>query len=167
MLIRTVNRDWHQPATIVANRPEQSGCTGTCCNLDRILASITMDPFSPGSSDYNSSPLFVSFPAVPNACLDPTKNIVVEFDYAFDAAPTGGVAYWEIAVADATGIHGCVFVGFAATAKLDHIAFTLNSANQSAFTTTGTDPEKIGFIQVLTGGTTTLTITKVVIHFNQ
>jgi len=167
MLTRTVKRDWHQSATIVVNRPGQSGCTGACCNLDRFLASITMAPFFPGSGDYSSSPLFVSFPAVPNACLDPTKNIVVEFDYAFDAAPAGGVANWEIAVTDPTGTFGCVFFGFAATAQSGHIAFTLNSANQSAFTTTGTDPAKVAFIQVLTGGTTSLTITNVVIHFNQ
>ena len=48
MLTQTVKRDWHQPATIVVNRP--SGCTGECCNLDRFLASITMVPSFPGST---------------------------------------------------------------------------------------------------------------------
>jgi hypothetical protein len=167
MLTQTVNRNWYQPTAVVLTRQGQGRCHGECCNLDRFLASITMAPSFPGSTDYSSSPLFVSFPAVPNTCLDPTKFIVVELDYAFDFAPTGGIASWEIAVTDSTGTSVCVFFGFASTDKSNHIAFTLNTGNQSAFTTTATDPAKIAFIDVIATGTTTLTITNVVIHFNQ
>jgi len=170
MLTEKVKRDWHQPATIVVNRGR---CTGECCNLDRFLASITMAPSFPGSTDFSSSPLFVSFPAVPNACLDPTKNIVVELDYTFtfSGPPSAGVASWELAVVDSTGIHVCVFLGFAAydSSGHAHIAFTLNP-NQSAFTTSGTDPAKIAFIDVIApggSGISSLTISNVTIHFNQ
>jgi hypothetical protein len=149
MLTEKVKRDWHQPATIVVNR----GCTGQCCNLDRVPASFTMVPSFPGSTDFTSSPLFVSFPAVPNACLDPTKNIVVELDYTFtfSGPPSAGVASWEIAVTDTTGTSVCVFSGFAAydSSGHAHVAFTLNIGNQSAFTTTGRDPAKIAFIDVI------------------
>ncbi len=172
MLTQTVKRDWHQPSTIVVNRP--SGCTGECCNLDRFLASITMVPSAPGSTDFFSSPLFVSFPAVPNTCLDPTKNIVVELDYTFtfSGPPSAGVATWEIVVVDSSGFFGCTFFGPAAydSSGHAHIAFTLNSPNQSEFTTTGTDPAKIAFIDVTApalSGISSLTISNVTIHFNQ
>ena len=170
MLTQPVNRDWHQPTTIVVNRvyQGQTGCTGGCCNLDRFLASVNMVG-GPGGHLFLSSPFFVSFPAVPYACLDPSKHIVVEFDYVFTtAAPS--VTTWTIAVYGTPITHFNSVI--APTPQLGHLTFTLNTLgfpapDQSAFTTATTDPRALSITALTRIKESTLTITNVIIHFNQ
>ena len=164
MLTQPVRRDWHQATAIVVTR----GCTGECCNLDRFLATVTVTNLSQG--DYAVSS--VSFSPVPYTCLDPNKHIVVEFDYVFDAAPLGGTATWATVVSATTGTYYNAFDGDRPTSQSGHLSFTLDQygflfTNQSTFTTTATDPGGFGIISVAATGTSNLTITNVVIHFNQ
>ena len=86
MLTQNVKRDWHQPGQV--GQVGQPGCTGECCNLDR---SVGNPPVSGHPGYYWIIGPTGSFPSVPHGCLDPSKNIVVEFDYRFDAPPTAGV----------------------------------------------------------------------------
>ncbi|MGB6068285.1 MAG: hypothetical protein WBG50_26045 [Desulfomonilaceae bacterium] len=167
MLTRPVRRDWHQSTAIVVTRQGQGqeGCTGECCNLDRFLASI---PMSGGDGEYGSG--YVSFPPVPYTCLNPTKFIVVEFDYAFDVPPEGGTATWNVFVFNSTLTADNFFLAARGTAQSGHFSFKLTFGGpyngQSAFTTTTTDPSQILF-GVGASETTTLKISNVVIHFNQ
>jgi hypothetical protein len=173
MLTQPVKRDWHQPAAIVVTRRGQGGCG----NLDRFLASVTMGPYSVHSppGNYRSHIPVPSFPAVPNTCLDPSKHIVVEFDYAFDVTPRPTPS-WGVEVGDASQPLPIVSNGFVAapvpTGLSGHLSFILNTygtptSDQSAFTVTATDPVSIDILVINTGLTNTLTITNVVIHFNQ
>lgn len=162
MLTQKVKRAWYQPTAVVVTRQGQEGGG----SLDRFLASVTMV----GPADYSSVPLVVPFPAVPHTSLDPTKHIVVEFDYAFDVAPTLGNASWRVDV-NSLGAVNTFGPGVVPTVQTGHLSFTLNTtgapaSDQSAFTVTATDPSGLR-LQALTLGTSTLTITNVVIHFNQ
>jgi len=160
-LSQKVRRNWHQPTAVVLTRQGQGGCG----NLDRFFAGLAI---STGPL-YNSGS--VPFSAVPHTCLEPTRFIVVEFDYAFDAAPTGGTAFWGVNVTDS--IHSAVnqFFGHVPTAQSGHLSLTLDTLgippanSQSAFTDTSVDPNHI-FLESNAAGTSTLTITNVAIHFN-
>jgi hypothetical protein len=165
MLTQKVKRDWHRPTTVVVAR--QTGG----CNTDRFLASVpvtrSVDPFV--GISYGGE---VLFPTVPNACLDPTKRIVVEFDYTFDEAAS---VSWNVDVRnnDAwphVAVNGTLID---TNSQNGHMSITLDQylpnsyPYQSAFTRTGIDPCMIN-IQCRTGGfTNSLTVTNVVIHFNQ
>jgi len=113
----------------------------------------------------------VAFPSVPNTCLDPTKNIVVEFDYAFDAAP-GSTGGWNVTVFNSASSASNHYFNIPATSQSGHFSFTVNNsgfptANQSAFTTTATDPSLVAISVLSATGITSLTVTNVAIHFNQ
>jgi hypothetical protein len=169
MLTQKVKRDWRRPATVVV-----AGQTGGC-NTDRLLGSVSMlrsvDPWPVGIRYTGEVP----FPAVPNTCLDPTKRIVVEFDYEFDEPPST-VFSWSVDVRNYDGGPGTVVNSrsFDTTSRKDRLKVTLDQLflpasypYQSAFTKTGKDPSVI-LIQV---GTETYTnwlkVTNVVIRFNQ
>jgi len=161
-LTRQVKRNWHQPTAVVLS----SCATGSGC--DRSLASIRMTQFGPGFAGHSS------FPAFPRSQLDPTKFIVVEFDYEFDTAPTGGVAEWEVHVyapfPAATAYNQFSKTGVA-TGISGHMMFTLNTGGspvlgQNAFILAGVDPDGISS-ELTVDGTSTLKITNVCIRFNQ
>jgi hypothetical protein len=167
MLTQKVKRDWHQPTTVVVAR--QTGGSNGGCNTDRFLASVPMtrsiEPFV--GIRYMGE---VLFPTVPNTCLDPTKRIVVEFDYKFDE--TASVS-WNVDVRNNdVWPHVAVNSSLINTnSQNGHMSITLDDClpypYQSAFTRTGIDPSMIN-IQCRTGGfTNSLTVTNVVIHFNQ
>jgi hypothetical protein len=163
MLTQKVKRDWHQPSTVVVAR--QTGER----NTDRFLASVPMtrfvDPFI--GIHYAGE---VLFPVVPNTCLDPTKRIVVEFDYQFDVTAS---VNWNVDVRN-NNVWPNVAVNsnlINTNSQYGHITVTLDDylpyPYQSAFTRTGRDPSLIN-IQCRTGGvTSSLTVTNVVIHFNR
>ncbi len=173
MLTRNVKRDWHQPGPV----GRRAGCTGECCNLDRFFASVPMGPgVSPGtyvSNDFRPIP----FADVPNACLDPTKNIVVDFDYAFDVAPTRTIIF-NVNVSDITQFTNLyAFTPFLLAGQSGHMSITLDncnsgaSGNQTCFTEPRVDPSQLLSIGQTNNsgpnGTSSLTITNVAIHFNQ
>jgi hypothetical protein len=168
MLTQKVNRVWRRPAAvIVANQ------TGGC-NTDRLLASVTMlrssEPFI--GIRYTGE---VSFPAVPNTCLDPTKRIVVVFDYEFDEPPSTGFS-WIVDLRSSGGGPDTAVnsKSISTNSRKDRLRITLDQdflpasyPYQSAFTKTGQDPSVI-LIQVGTGWDTNwLKVTNVVIRFNQ
>ncbi len=162
MFTQKVRRDWHQNVAAILNHTSTSGGPG----CDRTLASIPMT--SAGSGTYVRGAI-VTFPAMPYTSLDPSKFIVVEFDYAFDAPPPATVR-WRVLVGTAVANW---FDDYVPTSQSGHLAFTLNLygspvTGQSAFTNSAVDPDQIGDIfAVGATGTTTLTITNVCIRFNQ
>jgi hypothetical protein len=173
MLTQKVKRDWHQPTTVVVARQSggSNGGSNGGCNTDRFLASLPMtrfvDPFV--GISYTGGALF---PTIPNTCLDPTKRIVVEFDYEFDE--TASVS-WNVDVrSNDGGPDTAVNSSLIDTnSQNGHMSITLDQylpssySYQSAFTRTGRDPSMIN-IQCRTGGfTSSLTVTNVAIHFNQ
>ncbi len=164
MLTQKVKRDWHQPTAVVQSRTSGGGGGGGA-GCDRFLGSLTVF----GSGGAYSTP-DTPFPPFPHASLDPTKSIVVEFDYQFDTAPIGGTSAWLPAVTSA----GFVDFNFdTATVPTPtssgHLSFTLNGAglNQSNFTAGGTDPSQVVFLSIAAPGTNSLAITNVCIRFNQ
>ncbi len=164
MLTEKVKRDWHQPTAAIVVQSRTSGGGAGC---DRFLASLTVTPF--GGGVYAT--LLTPFPPFPHASLDPTKFIVVEFDYQFDATPTGGTAFWIVEVVDAALHADSSDSSTVPTGKSGHLRFTLTSGfpanGQGAFTTSGTDPSQVVFPGIGAGGTSTLAITNVCIRFNQ
>jgi hypothetical protein len=172
LLTRLVRRHWHQPGVIVVNRQggSQGGSQGqggsSCGNLDRFLASVTMTPTGSGGVSYNSFDVHF-LPSVPHACLDPTKSIVVEFDFNFGTTPATFIDFF-VAVGDITD---SVFVnGFFGPinppTQSGHVMTTL-VPTQSAFTAPAIEPAVLRISSVTGGGTPGLTVTNVVIHFNQ
>ncbi len=161
LLSQKVRRNWHQPAAVVLSRT--SANSGGGC--DRFLASVTME--TSGGGSFLTNPFFVPFPAFPYTSLDPTKHIVVEFDYEFVGTPPASVL-WVVQVRDSllAAVNG--FVEFIPTSQSDHFSQTLFIGDQSNFTAPpGFDPSLllIGVSQAT--GTTSLTITNVCIRFNQ
>lgn len=169
MLTQKVKRDWHQPTTVVVAR--KTGGSNGGCNTDRFLASVPMTrsitPFV--GIQYMGELLF---PTVPNTCLDPTKRIVVEFDYVFDETAS---VRWNVDVRSNDGGPDTAVNStlIDTNSQNGHLSITLDQylpnsyPYQSAFTRTGRDPSMIN-IQCRTGGfTNSLTVTNVVIHFNQ
>jgi hypothetical protein len=153
MLTQKVKRDWRRPVTVVV--ATQTGGSNGGCNTDRFLGSVTMTgPISEPivGTWYESEALF---PTVPNTCLDPTKQIVVEFDYRFRFnQPPGPVSVrWNVVVG--SNDHGPAGARNGNYVDLkfenpgpdtnDHLSITLDasSLNQSAFTNTGQDPSEI------------------------
>jgi len=161
MLTQKVKREWHEPAAIVQSRTSVVGGGAGC---DEFLASLTVLG-SGGVYGVNDTP----FPPFPHTSLDPTKSIVVEFDYQFDTAPIGGSAFWEPAVINAGFTAFNFFAGSVPTGQSGHLSITLNGAglNQSNFTSTNADPSQVVFLNIIAGGTNSLAITNVCIHFNQ
>ncbi len=141
--------------------------------IDRVLASPTISSTSPGAYSNTGS---TSVPAVSHTCLKEHAHIIVEFDYAFDAAPTGGggADYWNVQVTDAIAAAGAgnyVIINYPSGQPASgHLTFTLNlhspgtPGDQSDFISANADPSEL-IITALATGTTTLTITHVVIHF--
>jgi len=164
MLTQKVKRDWHQPTAVVQSRTSGGGCA-----TDRFLASLPM-PYdgSFGSGGYVSP--WTSFPTVPYTCLDPTKSIVVEFDYAFLNAPASPVS-WEAWVASTSGLAFNNFAGPVATSQSGHLSFTLLTNGfpvpaQAAFTSVSQDPDNLLLVAYGPPGNT-ITITNVSVRFNQ
>jgi hypothetical protein len=158
LLTRKVNRNWHQPTAVVQTSTIQSGS-----RADRFLASLPMVDIGPTHVGLSA------FTAFPFASLNPTQNIVVEFDYAFDAVPTGGTATWVVDVRSPfPGIASQnLFAGIVPTGQSGHMTFTLNTVgNQSAFTSASRDPDGMS-ITAVAAGTTTGTFTNISIRFNQ
>jgi hypothetical protein len=172
MLTQTVKRDWHQPTAVVVTRPGQGG---GCGNLDKFLGSVLMST-TPSLNSYFSG--IVPFSSVPNTCLDPGAIITVEFDYAFDVNPQE--SFWYVEVADGRPLGWNVelnnryaTVSYGQSGHIIASLFIWNPATgyflgQSVFTTSGADPAAlyIGGSDSLRR-TSTLTVTNVVIRFNQ
>jgi hypothetical protein len=181
MLTQKVKRDWRRPATVIV-ATQTDGANGGC-NTDRFLGSL---PMTGPITEPSQAPKYEAeamFPAVPNTCLDPTKRIVVEFDYRFRFnQPPGPVSVrWNVLVRSNDGGPAGAY-----NAKLidmnfpnpdqdtnGHLSIPLDQSlpisypYQSAFTRTGQDPSII-FIQFLSQpGADSLTVTNVVIHFNR
>jgi hypothetical protein len=174
MLTQKVRRNWHQPAAMVLTRhgQVQSQGPGECANLDRFFASVNMVPQGGTPPPYfvtygtASNPNYYPFPDVPYTCLDPTKSIVLEFDYTFSGAGPSDV-FWQIAIANA----GSPTVGFGFFNSLPatgHFQQTFAAGSQLYFTSRHLDPGNI-LIQAFPTPieATAMTISNVVIHFNQ
>jgi hypothetical protein len=166
-LSQKVRRNWHQPTAVVLTRTGFTGGGGAIA-CDRTLSAVSTGG---GGGFFTGN---ASFPAFPRTSLDPTKFIKVEFDYAFNVAPAGGVADWTVQV------YG-PFPAFTAfdeftsstvpTGQSGHMTFKLDThgfpiPGQNAFIVAGLDPDGIGFV-VNAPGTFILTITNVCIRFNQ
>jgi hypothetical protein len=164
MLTQKVRRNWHQPTAVVATRQGPGGGIGPCANLDRFLASVAM---SDVGSVWQSG--FVAFPPVSHACLDPSKSITVEFDYTFGPIAPNNPLRWVVTVSDSTGSVTNEGRDTTAPGLSGHESITLNYSgpNQSAFTNAGADPSEISISYYYSDATNSLTISNVVIHFNQ
>jgi hypothetical protein len=172
LLSQKVRRNWHQPTAVVQTRTGAFGLAGGP-GCDRFLASITMAPIGLGTGIYSSAPLYAPFPLFPYTSLDPTKFIVVELDYSFDATPPP-VLRWLVGVYSLPVPRVNVFGSLPVVMPLPpsnsgHLSFTLNTVGpQLAFTNPpGQDPNQI-YLQIQdAAGTTSLQITNVCIRFNQ
>jgi hypothetical protein len=161
MLTQKVKRDWHQPTAVVQSRSSASGETGGAGGgCDRFVPSIPVTANIPTNS---------SFPAFPHASLDPTKHIVVEFDYDFTGVPHGAFLTLTIIVRVQPGGVYNQFVGVNVPMPVDpgHMTFTVSTtgnptSDQNAFVSTATDPNNVYFEVSHTG-----TLTNVCIRFNQ
>jgi hypothetical protein len=170
LLMLKLRRIWQQPAPVVLIRdtrinPDVLGCDHT----DRFLKSLTDVG---GGLGFHSG--FVPFPAVPYRCLDPTKFIVVEFDYDFDFAPAWPYSGWGTVQAGGSTAANGFFFGPINFSQSGHFSATLNwnGSNQSDFTINRGDPDLFQIVIVylgpaIEGPPNPLRITNVVIHFNQ
>jgi hypothetical protein len=162
-----VKRDWHQPSAVVRARSSAAGSASSSGNgCDRFLASPAVLPTIPGG--YVTLDAFTAFP---RASLVPGQHIVVEFDYAFNTAPSGGTATYVIDVrAPFPGVFAQnLFIGVGIpTDQSGHMMFTLSTiGNQNTFILANQDPNGLSINITSATGTTSLTITNVCIKFNQ
>jgi hypothetical protein len=165
MLTQKVKRDWHQPTAVVQSRTSASGGAGGAGGAggggcDRFVDSISVTAGVPTNS---------SFPEFPHTSLDPTKHIVVEFDYDFTGVPHGAFLTLTIIVRVQPGGTYNQFVGVNVPMPVDpgHMTFTVSTtgnptSNQNAFVSTATNPNNVYFEVSQTG-----TLTNVCIRFNQ
>lgn len=163
-LSQKVRRNWHQPTAVVLTRTgaAQTGQAGQAC--DRFLASVAVPRLFVNTY---SSPIY-PFTPFPWTSLDPTKFIVVEFDYAFTSDP-GSPAVWSVGVGNSTLAVFNSFGGAAPTGQSGRMTFTLNTLgpNQGAFTTAQVDPVIIRFTVFTVNDVASLQVTNVCIRFNQ
>lgn len=169
VLTQKVHRNWHQPTAVALTRgsSSQTQGPGPCVNpTDRFLASLTMTPG--GGNSFDSG--ITQFPYVSYLCLDPTKDIRLEFDFT---GPGGaGSIMWSISIGNSSytvtkGLYAVV------TGMSGHFNQTFTPPNsdpfhQAVFTDVQASPAAISVLAVAVGVPPSgVSITNVAIHFNQ
>jgi hypothetical protein len=165
LLTRKVHRNWHQPTAVVLTNARGAGAGGSGC--DRFVLALALVVEAGTTHVFDTA-----FPAFPRSSLDPTKHVVMEFDFDFKATPTGPLT-WVIDVrAPFPGVAAQNFFIAAAlpppTSASGHMSVTLSTiGNQGNFITAGVDPDGMSLTVIAPGTAPGASFTNLCVRFNQ